>query len=131
MIETVDRSKRCPAPLCNSNTSCVEITPRNSLRACVLIMLAVCVYGIHIKADIFPVASIGDAIPGTANFRLTGLSQAVVNPSGTIAFHAWFTDPATNLTGEGIFKIDADGSRLSCSRASHFPMCLAPRLGEL
>src|SRR5262249_30550010 len=47
----------------------------------------------------------GNPVPGTASFRFTGFSQAVVNPSGTIAFHAWFVDPSTKVTGEGIFEI--------------------------
>jgi hypothetical protein len=48
----------------------------------------------------------GDAIPGTANFRFVGLSgQSVINTSGTVAFKASFADPATGLTGQGIFKI--------------------------
>jgi hypothetical protein len=75
-------------------------------RAALLIALAVCVYCIHIKADIWPLVFTGDAIPNTANFRFIGVRQAVVNPSGTVAFLATFVDPATNLTGEGIFKIE-------------------------
>src|SRR5262249_41841053 len=55
---------------------------------------------------IWPLVLAGDAIPGTANFRFAApIGPAVVNTSGTIAFLASFTDPATNLTGEGIFEI--------------------------
>ena len=78
---------------------------RNSFRAAVLVLLAVLVYCIHIKADVWPLVLVGDPIPNTANFRFTDFGQAVVNTSGTIAFHASFVDPSTNATGDGIFKI--------------------------
>jgi hypothetical protein len=58
------------------------------------------------KADIWPLVLVGDPIPNTPNFRFTGFGQAVVNTSGTIAFHASFTTP-DNLSGQGIFKIAA------------------------
>jgi hypothetical protein len=74
-------------------------------RTATLVLLATLVCCIHIKADIWPLVLTGDAIPGTANFRFTVVNAPVVNTSGTIAFHATFTDPATNLTGEGIFEI--------------------------
>jgi hypothetical protein len=74
-------------------------------RTATLVLLAVLVCCIHIKADIWPLVLTGDAIPGTANFRFAGFTQAVVNTSGTIAFGASFTDPSTNLTGSGIFEI--------------------------
>jgi hypothetical protein len=74
-------------------------------RAAVLIVLAVLVCAIHIKANIYPLVFLGDAIPGTANFRFATVRPAVVNTSGTIAFGAEFVDPATKLTGFGIFKI--------------------------
>src|SRR5690349_3571692 len=74
-------------------------------RTLVFIALSVCVYCIHIKADIWPLVLTGDAIPGTANFRFVEFSNPVINTSGTLAFRAHFADPATGLTGVGIFKI--------------------------
>jgi hypothetical protein len=67
--------------------------------------LAVLVCCIHIKADIFPLVLTGDAIPGTANFRFIGFGRSGINTSGTVAFRGDFVDPATGLTGQGIFKI--------------------------
>jgi hypothetical protein len=79
---------------------------RNVIRAAVMIVLAVCVYCIHTKADIFPLVLTGDAIPGTPNFRFIGFSgRTTVNTSGTVAFRASFVDPATGLTEQGFFKI--------------------------
>jgi hypothetical protein len=77
---------------------------RKVYRTAVLIVLAVSVCYIHVKADIFPLVLTGDAIPGTANYRFIGFGQSVINPSGTVAFRGDFTDPATGLTGSGIFK---------------------------
>ena len=77
-------------------------------RAATLVLLAVLVCCIHIKADIWPLVLIGDPIPNTPNFRYIDFGQAVVNTSGTIAFHASFVDPSTNATGDGIFKIQGD-----------------------
>jgi hypothetical protein len=78
-------------------------------RAATLVLLAVLVCRIHIKADIWPLVLTGDAIPGTANFRFVGFSgQSVINTSGTVAFKASFVDPATGLTGRGIFKKSED-----------------------
>src|SRR5215831_13300362 len=75
-------------------------------RAGTLILLAVLVCCIHIKADIWPLVLTGDAIPGTGNLRFVGFSgRSVINTSGTVAFKASFADPATGVTGEGIFKI--------------------------
>jgi hypothetical protein len=75
-------------------------------RAGTLVLLSVLVCCIHIKADVWPLVLMGDPIPGTANFRFTSFGQAVVNTSATIAFAAGFVDPATNLTGGGIFEIN-------------------------
>src|SRR6516162_8516609 len=77
---------------------------RQVYRTAVLIVLAVSVCYIHVKADIFPLVLTGDAIPGTANFRFIGFGQSEVNTSGTVAFRGDFADPATGLTGQGIFK---------------------------
>jgi hypothetical protein len=71
----------------------------------VLFVLFVMVLWIHVNADISPLVLIGDPVPGTANFRFTALGPAAVNTSGTIAFGADFVDPATNLSGQGIFEI--------------------------
>jgi hypothetical protein len=57
------------------------------------------------KADVWPLLLTGDPIPNTANFRFIGFGPAVVNASGTMAFSATFVDPATNLTGNGVFEI--------------------------
>jgi hypothetical protein len=73
-------------------------------RAATLVVLAVLACCIHIKADVWPLVLTGDAIPGTPNFRFIGFSQPVINASGTVAFHGDFVDPATGLTGAGIFK---------------------------
>jgi hypothetical protein len=113
-----------PFVVCSSYSVCVEFddggellstekfhwssrfgSKRNSFRAGTLVLLAVLVYCIHIKADIWPLVLVGAPIPNTANFRFTGVSNAVVNTSGTIAFHASMIDPSTNATGDGIFKI--------------------------
>jgi hypothetical protein len=74
-------------------------------RTATLVLLVVLVCCIQIKADVWPLVLTGSPVPGTANFRFIGFSQAVVNASGTIAFHAGFLDPSTNLTGQGIFEI--------------------------
>jgi hypothetical protein len=74
-------------------------------RAVTLVLLAMLVCCVHIKADIWPLVLVGDPIPNTPNFRFIDFGQAVVNTSGTIAFHASFVDPSTNATGDGIFKI--------------------------
>jgi hypothetical protein len=42
-----------------------------------LVLLAVLVCCIHIKADVWPLVLAGDPIPNTVNFRFTGFSQAV------------------------------------------------------
>src|SRR5690349_19594855 len=75
-------------------------------RTATLVLLAALVCCIHVKADVWPLVLEGDPIPNTANFRFTGFGQAVVNASGTIAFHAGFVDPSTKLTGGGIFEIE-------------------------
>jgi hypothetical protein len=74
-------------------------------RTATLALLAILVCCIHIKADIWPLVLTGDAIPGTANFRFIGFGQSAINTSGTVAIRGNFVDPATGLTGQGIFKI--------------------------
>src|SRR6478672_13110485 len=78
---------------------------RNLKRVAVLFLLVILIYGIHIKADVWPLLLTGDSVPATANFRFNRFGEAVVNTSGTIAFNATFTTP-DNASGDGIFKIE-------------------------
>jgi len=97
---------------------------RAARRCAVLIVLSMCVSYIHVKADIFPLMLLGDAVPNTANFRFTTVSQPVVNSSGTVAFGASFVDPATGATGYGTFEIA--GGKLTPVALSGQPLPDAP-----
>jgi hypothetical protein len=73
------------------------------MRTTVLVLSAVLVCCIPIKADILPLILVGDPVPGVPGSLFTGFGGVSINASGTIAFNAGFTNGTTN--GSGIFEI--------------------------